>query len=90
MAVWDLGAGESGVLTLAIEHGDAWIVLDDLRARRCAESNGLRVIGTVGLVLTAYRAGRLDNPAGVLHELRTAGMWLSQAVLDRALAAIRG
>jgi hypothetical protein len=36
IAAWDLGQGESEVLTLALEKDGACVVLDDLQARKCA------------------------------------------------------
>ncbi len=38
VAGWDLGAGETQVLTLARARGGLEVVLDDLQARRCAKS----------------------------------------------------
>ena len=34
---WDLGQGESEVLTIALQKGNATVVLDDLLARKCAK-----------------------------------------------------
>lgn len=36
IAAWDLGAGESAVLSLAKSEPGAWAVIDDGEARRCA------------------------------------------------------
>jgi hypothetical protein len=46
-----LGAGESESISLALELGAAWLVLDDRPARRLAQGLGLSVIGTLGLFL---------------------------------------
>jgi predicted nucleic acid-binding protein len=50
-----LGDGEWEAMALAIELKAAWIILDDLPARRSAEATGLNVIGTLGTLLTAKR-----------------------------------
>ena len=36
IAAWDLGQGESEVLTLALEKDGACVVLDDLQARHAS------------------------------------------------------
>jgi predicted nucleic acid-binding protein len=82
---WDLGPGESAVIATCLRLGDARPVLDDLAGRRCARSFGLRVIGTVGLVIEGHRLGHVDDPRKTLLDLRAAGMWLSDAVIDQAL-----
>lgn len=60
-------------------------VIDDLAGRRCAEAMGLPLRGTVGLVLAAKQAGRIAAARPLLENLRTNGMYLSDAVLNRAL-----
>jgi hypothetical protein len=56
-----LGDGEWEALALAIELKADWIILDDLPARRAAEATGLNVIGTLGSLVTAKRAGLLKS-----------------------------
>ena len=82
---WDLGAGESAVIAVALETAGARPVIDDLEGRRCALALGLDVMGTLGVVIAAYRRGRIQNPRQVLLDLRASGMWLSDAVIERAL-----
>jgi predicted nucleic acid-binding protein len=81
---WDLGAGESAVIAVALGITGARPVIDDLVGRRCALALGLDVMGTLGVVIAAYRRGHIEDPRPVLFELRTAGMWLSDAVIEGA------
>jgi predicted nucleic acid-binding protein len=88
ITAWDLGAGESVVLGWALAHPGVTAVIDDLAARRCAQALRLPVRGTLGLVLTARSRGSIPSARRVLGELREAGMYLSDAVADRALALV--
>jgi predicted nucleic acid-binding protein len=63
-------------------------VIDDREGRRCAAALGIPVRGTLGLDLIAKRRGRIDRARPILETLRGAGMRLSTAVLDRALAEV--
>lgn len=85
---WDLGPGETAVLELARTFPGSTAVIDDLAGRRCAEALGLSLRGTVGLVLAAKQAGRLSAARPVLERLRDSGMYLSDAVLQRALRRV--
>jgi predicted nucleic acid-binding protein len=85
---WDLGSGETSVLTWAHAHPGTTAVVDDLAARRCANSLGIPVRGTLGLVLTAKRRGIIPNARPVVEQLRAAGMYLSNSVLNRALKTV--
>ncbi|MDR3147931.1 MAG: hypothetical protein LBU00_06110 [Treponema sp.] len=47
--------GESSAIALALEADDALLIIDDLEARRFAETLGLKITGTVGILLRAYK-----------------------------------
>jgi predicted nucleic acid-binding protein len=85
VVAWDLGMGESSVIATALQVPGARVIIDDLNGRKCGLAHGLGVVGTVGVVITAHRRGRIEDPRAVLLELRAAGMWLSDAVIARAL-----
>jgi predicted nucleic acid-binding protein len=85
---WDLGRGETSVLTWAVSHPGTVAILDDLAARRCANSLGIPVRGTLGLILVAKRRGIISEARPLLEQLRKAGMYLSDRVLNTALKTV--
>lgn len=87
VAGWDLGLGESVVLAGALEQGGL-AVIDDFAARQCAKVLGVAVLGTLGLVLRAKRAGRIPEARPVVDSLRGAGLFLSDALVRAALALV--
>ncbi|HEV8241085.1 MAG TPA: DUF3368 domain-containing protein [Thermoanaerobaculia bacterium] len=82
-----LGRGEQQAIALALKHAGAWIVLDDLAARRLAAREGLRVIGTVGLLLAAKSRGLIGATRPLLDILDARGFRLSAAIRSTALQA---
>jgi predicted nucleic acid-binding protein len=78
LMAWDLGAGESAVISLSEQTPGSMVVLDDLAARRCAQALGLYVTGTIGLVLMAKRAGLIPSAAQALKAITNAGLYISQ------------
>jgi predicted nucleic acid-binding protein len=85
---WDLGSGESAVLSWALAHRPARAIIDDLSGRRCAEAHGIPLRGTLGIVLLAKVRRQIPSARAMLAELRKAGMYLSDRVVDAALAEI--
>jgi hypothetical protein len=83
-----LGAGEAEAIVLAQEVSAKWILLDDDLARAQAERLGLRVKGSVGILLAGYRAHHIDDLRADMNMLRTQGFWLSdqlyRIVLEKA------
>jgi predicted nucleic acid-binding protein len=85
---WDLGSGEASVLAWAHANPGTVAILDDLAARRCAATLRIPVRGTLGLVLAAKQRGRIPAARPVLESLRDSGMYLSDPVLNKALALV--
>jgi predicted nucleic acid-binding protein len=69
--VTDLGPGETEVLMLAIEAADPIVIFDDMLARRMARSLGIRLTGTLGLLLDAKRAGLIPTVSPLLDRLQS-------------------
>ena len=63
-------------------------MLDDRDARRCARSLTIPVIGTLGLVLLAKEDGRISAARPLIQQLRESGMYLSDLVVNEALARV--
>ncbi|MEH1932439.1 MAG: DUF3368 domain-containing protein [Nostoc sp.] len=85
---WDLGLGESAVLTWGYVNPGTEVILDDLAARRCAATLGIPVRGTLGIVITAKQRGVIPAARPVLEQLRQCGMYLSDRVINLALALV--
>ena len=67
-----LDPGEESVVTLALENPGCEVVLDDRAGRRCAEAHGVRLLGTLGVVILAKRIGRIAAARPIIEELRRA------------------
>ncbi|MGH8068736.1 MAG: DUF3368 domain-containing protein [Candidatus Entotheonellia bacterium] len=85
---WDLGPGESSVLAWAYAYPGTEMIVDDLAARRCAAALGIPARGTLELILTAKKRGRIAAARPILETLRRSGMYLSDHVLNQALALV--
>jgi hypothetical protein len=71
--VHDLGPGEREALALAIERPGSRVLLDDRYARLVATTLGIPVIGTLGILLRAKRAGHLNEVRPLLDRLDALG-----------------
>jgi predicted nucleic acid-binding protein len=78
---WNLGQGESEVLSLAIERSECRAMLDDAAARRCARTLGVPTLGTGGALILAKRRGLVASVSASIQTLRDAGLWMSDEVM---------
>lgn len=88
VAAWDLGAGETQVLSHCLRLRAAVAVLDDAAARRCAQSLDIPVVGTLGILLAARRMGWISAVKPVIERLIDEGLYLSSALVTQALEDI--
>jgi predicted nucleic acid-binding protein len=86
VAVWNLGAGETAVLSLSLHSPGYTAIVDDRAARRCARVLDVRTIGTAGVIVLARRKGLIASVEDALRQLQGAGLWLSEDLI-MALAA---
>lgn len=82
IAAWDLGPGESEVLTFALAHPGYRAMVDDAEARRCARTLGIPTLGTGGALVLAKRRGLISSISDSLKALKNAGLWLSDELVD--------
>jgi len=80
--VWNLGDGESDVLTFALANQGHRAVVDDKAARSCARSVGINILGTGGLLVLAKRRGFVQSVRTELQRLIEAGLWISAETID--------
>lgn len=81
IAAWDLGAGESAVLSYALANPGYRAMLDDAAARRCARSFKISTLGTGGALVFAKKRGLLESVDAPLQAIQDAGLWLSSDVV---------
>ena len=61
--------GEAEAIALAIEVSADVLLVDERKGRKAAREMGLRVLGLLGILAEAKRAGFIDRIEPVLEEL---------------------
>ena len=85
IAAGGLGRGELEAMALYKRLGADRLLIDDRRARRVAQINRVEVIGSIGVLLLAKRAGLVPAVRPLLGAIEAAGIYLSERVLTEAL-----
>ena len=83
-----IGAGEDEAISLAVELGDATLLMDDVRARNAARSRGILTIGTLAILDLADEAKLLDFETAILR-LKATSFHVDDALLQPLLARAR-
>ncbi|MGA2616169.1 MAG: DUF3368 domain-containing protein [Thermoguttaceae bacterium] len=72
----DFGAGERDVLMLAARTPNSLALIDDARARHYARLLGIKLTGTLGILVKAKQQGHLPAVLPVLETLESLGFFL--------------
>lgn len=88
VASWDLGHGETAVLSWAYAHPGWEVIVDDRAARNCAESLEVLYRGTIGVMLLAKREGHIEHAKPLLQSAVEAGLRVSPDLFEAALQLV--
>jgi predicted nucleic acid-binding protein len=85
LAAWDLGSGETAVLSYALANPGWTAILDDGAARKCAVTFGIEVKGSLAIVVLAQKRGLIPRAKQVLHTMQEVGLRLDERTIRRVL-----
>ena len=73
------------MIALGLEQQARLVLLDELIGRKVAESLGLRLTGSVGILIRAKQLGEITAIKPLLEDMVLEGMYFSQRFLDAVL-----
>jgi len=74
-------AGEASAIALGMEFRGALLLLDDLKARKLAVNLGLRIAGTLGVILKARERGVIADVVPYIEKLRMSDFYISEVLM---------
>lgn len=81
--VWNLGDGETEVLSWALNNKNQYrAVIDDRAARNCAATLGIPILGTGGILVLAKKRDLIASVGEALTKLQDAGLYISDEIID--------
>lgn len=80
-----LDKGEAGAIALALESGNSLLIIDEKKGRRIAQELGVRIIGTLGLILKAKKNGLITSMKDFLQKLENANFRVSESLKAKFL-----
>jgi predicted nucleic acid-binding protein len=85
-----LDTGEASVIQLAREIGVHKILMDERKGRRVARDvYGLQVIGTARLLTEAKEAHLISSVKEMLQQMKSAGYWIHDKIIEAAIKAVK-
>ena len=85
IANWDLGAGETQVISWCLSNPESEAILDDGAARKCAYTLGIQMTGTLGLLMRYKKNHQISALAPLVDQLLENGFRIDPATLEYVL-----
>lgn len=80
-----LGTGEREAIALYWSQSADWLLIDDQRARFVAQKAGIRIVGSLGVLVRAKDTGRISSLQSLLTKIQAAGIHYSVPLVTEAL-----
>lgn len=81
----DLDKGEAETIILATEMNADLVIMDEFLGRLHAQNSGLKITGTLGVLLKAKQEGLIKKIKPLLLELKKKRIWLSRQLVNEIL-----
>lgn len=85
----ELDPGEASAIALALEHPHVRVIIDESKGRSVAKRLGLKVMGTIGLIIKAKDQGLIESGKNILDKLEAHGFWLSERLRNQVLERLK-
>ena len=82
---WNLGKGETQVISYSYQYDRIPIVIDDKAAKKCADVFNIKVIGTIAVLIKAKQMCLVAKVKPLLYALSANGFRVSNNIIATAL-----
>lgn len=80
-----LDKGESSAIALCLEKTDPLLIIDDLKGRKFAEKLGLKISGTLGVLIIAKKQNLISSIKPALERIKLTDFRFSEHLEKRVL-----
>lgn len=80
-----LDKGEASAIAFAIEQSDCLLIIDDNKGRKYAEQLGIKITGTLGVMISAKLTGHVKSVKPLLEKIRNTDFRLTPELEKKTL-----
>ncbi len=80
-----LGAGEAKAIALYRKLKANWLLVDDEKARKIANLNQIKIIGSLGVLVIAKDRGLIKSILPLIEKIRNSNSFFSESLLNKAI-----
>jgi predicted nucleic acid-binding protein len=80
-----LDKGEATAISLAAEHENSLLIIDEIKGRKAAKEMGIPVTGSLGVLITAKNKGHLQAIKPIINKIQKTNFRISKELIERVL-----
>ncbi|MCH8558887.1 MAG: DUF3368 domain-containing protein [Balneolia bacterium] len=80
-----LDKGEATAISLAAEHENSLLIIDEIKGRKAAKELGISVTGSLGVLVTAINKGHIQTVKPLIGKIRKTSFRISEELIEQVL-----
>lgn len=80
-----LDKGEASIIALALEQNNSLLIIDDYKGRKYAEQLGIKITGSLGVLIEAKLHGHIKSVKPILDKIKSTDFRMSEELIQRTL-----
>ena len=80
-----LDQGEASAIALGLENTNSLLLLDEKKGRRIALELGLKLIGTLGIIIRAKESGKINSISKEIEKLQAVNYRISDSLVRKVI-----
>jgi len=80
-----LDKGEATAISLASEHENSLLIIDEIKGRKAAKEMGISVTGSLGVLIAAKKKGHIKAVKPLIEKIQKTNFRISKELIERVL-----
>ena len=83
-----LDKGEATAISLAAEHENSLLIIDEIKGRKAAKEMGISVTGSLGVLVAAKNNGHIQTVKPLIEKIQKTNFRISKELIEQVLVKV--
>jgi predicted nucleic acid-binding protein len=83
-----LDKGEATAISLASEHENSLLIIDEIKGRKAAKEMGISVTGSLGVLIVAKKKGLIQAVEPLIEKIQQTNFRISEELIEQVLKKV--
>jgi predicted nucleic acid-binding protein len=83
-----LDKGEATAISLAAEHENSLLIIDEIKGRKAAKEMGISVTGSLGVLVAAKKKGHIRTVKPLIEKIQKTNFRISEELIEQVLVKV--